>query len=162
MTELPFKLKGKIFRSAMPFCVYDEKRTLFAQFQKCRVSAVLVLAGRTECLEKAGVDLIDFYTERGLQVIHLPIPDFGVPRKAVVQRVLQKVIRLANDGNNIVIHCFAGVGRTGTIAACLAGEVFGDSGMEAIRRVRTWIGDGSVETREQKRFVIEYCAEVWQ
>lgn len=162
MTELPFKLKGKIFRSAMPFCVYDEQRTLFAQFQKCRVSAVLVLAGRTECLERAGVDLIDFYTERGLQVIHLPIPDFGVPRKAVVQRVLQKVIRLANDGNNIVIHCFAGVGRTGTIAACLAGEVFGDSGMEAIRRVRTWIGDGSVETREQKRFVIEYCAEVWQ
>jgi hypothetical protein len=159
MTELPFRLKGKIFRSAMPFCVYDKKRTLFAQFRKCQVSVVIVLARRKECVERAGMDLIDFYTERDLQVIHLPIPDFGVPRKAAVERVLQKVIRLANDGHNIVIHCFAGVGRTGTIAACLAGEVFGDTGEEAIRRVRMWIGDGSVETREQKRFVMEYCGE---
>jgi hypothetical protein len=160
MTELPFRLKGKIFRSEMPFSVYDETGTLFARFQKCQVSVVLVLASRKECLERAGIDLIDFYSERGLQVIHLPIPDFGVPGKAAVKRVLQKVIRLANDGHNIVIHCFAGVGRTGTLAACLAGEVFGDAGEEAIRRVRTWIGDGSVETHDQKWFVIEYCAEV--
>ena len=159
MTELPLRLKGKIFRSAMPFCVYDEKQTLFAQFQRNRISVVLVLAGRKECLERTGIDLIDFYSEHGLQVLHLPIPDFGFPRKAAAKRVLQKVIRLANDGHNVVIHCFAGVGRTGTMAACLAGEVFGDSGEEAIRRVRTWIGDGSVETHEQKRFVIEYCEE---
>jgi hypothetical protein len=159
MTELPFRLKGKIFRSAMPFCVYDKKRTLFSQFQRNKIAVVLVLAGRKECLERAGIDLIDFYVEHGLQVIHLPIPDFGVPRRAVVERVLQKVIRLANDGHNVAIHCFAGVGRTGTMAACLAGAVFGDSGREAIRRVRTWIGDGSVETHGQKRFVMEYCGE---
>ncbi len=160
MTELPFRLKGKIFRSAMPFCMYDKKQTLFAQFQKCQVSVVLVLARRKECLERTGIDLIDFYNERGLQVIHLPIQDFGVPRKAAVKRALREVIRLANDGHNVVIHCFAGVGRTGTIAACLAGEIFGDSGEEAIRRVRAWIGDGSVETHEQNRFVIEYCSVV--
>jgi hypothetical protein len=159
MTELPFRLRGKIFRSAMPFCVYDETRTLFAQFQRSQISVVLVLAGRKECLERTGIDLIDFYNEYGLQVIHLPIPDFGVPRKSAVKQVLRKIIRLANDGHNVVIHCFAGVGRTGTIAACLAGEVFGVSGGEAIRRVRMWIGDGSVETHEQKRFVIEYCGE---
>jgi hypothetical protein len=159
MTELPFRLRGKIFRSAMPFCVYDEEGTLFAQFQRSQVSVVLVLAGRKECLERTGIDLIDFYGECGLQVIHLPIPDFGVPRKSAVKQVLRKIIRLANDGHNVVIHCFAGVGRTGTIAACLAGEIFGDSGGEAIKRVRTWIGDGSVETHGQKRFVIEYCDE---
>ncbi len=61
MTELPFRLRGKIFRSAMPFCVYDEKRTLFAQFQRSQISVVLVLAGRKECLERTGIDLIDFY-----------------------------------------------------------------------------------------------------
>ncbi len=143
----------------MPYCVYDQGGRLFTQFQQRRISVVLVLAERRECLERAGIDLIDFYSEHGLQVIHLPIHDFGVPDKAAVKRVLQKVIRLANDGRNIVIHCFAGVGRTGTIAACLAGEVFGDSGEKAIGRVRTWIGDGSVETHEQKRFVIEYCAK---
>jgi protein-tyrosine phosphatase len=159
MTELPFKLKGKIFRSAMPFCVYDENETLFALFQKRRISVVLALAEREECVERAGIDLIDFYREHGLYVIHLPIHDFGVPRKTLLKRVLQKVIRLANDGHNIVIHCFAGVGRTGTVAACLAGEIFGDSGEEAIRRVRMWIGDGSVETHEQKRFVVEYCED---
>ena len=143
----------------MPFCIYDEERTLFGRYQRSRVSVVLVLAGRVECLERTGVDLIDFYSERGLHVIHFPIHDFGVPRKVPLRRVLQKVIRLANDGHNIAIHCFAGVGRTGTVAACLAGEIFGDSGEEAIQRVRTWIGGGSVETHEQKRFVMEYCEE---
>jgi polymorphic toxin system DSP-PTPase phosphatase-like protein len=159
MTELPFGLKGKIFRSAMPFCIFDEKQTLFSRFQKSRVSVVLVLAGRVECLERTGIDLIDFYHKRGLQVIHLPIPDFGVPSKTPLKKILQRVIRLANDGQNIAVHCFAGVGRTGTIAACLAGEIFGDSGEQAIRRVRTWIGEGSVETHQQKKFVLEYCKE---
>ncbi len=159
MTELPFGLKGKIFRSAMPFSVFDEKQTLFSRFQKSRVSVVLVLAGRVECLERTGIDLIDFYHKRGLQVIHLPIPDFGVPNKTPLKKILQRIIRLANDGQNIAIHCYAGVGRTGTIAACLAGEIFGDSGEEAIRRVRTWIGEGSVETHQQKKFVLEYCKE---
>ena len=157
MTELPFRLKGKIYRSAMPFCVYDGKATLFTQFQRRQISVVLVLAGRVECLERSGVDLLSFYKERGLQVIHFPIHDFGVPQGAPLKAVLQRVIKLARDGHNIVIHCFAGVGRTGTVAACLAGEIFGDSGEEAIRRVRTWISDGSVETHEQKRFVIDYC-----
>ena len=160
MTELPFGLKGKIFRSAMPFGVFDEKQTLFSRFQKLHISAVLVLAGRVECLERTGIDLIDFYHKRGLYVIHLPIPDFGVPSKTPLKKVLQKVIRLAREGQNVAIHCFAGVGRTGTVAACLAGEILGDSGEEAISRVRTWIGESCVETHQQKRFVLEYCKEV--
>ena len=45
---------------------------------------------------------------------------------------LQQVRARASDGHNVLIHCFAGLGRTALFAALLAKDVFGLSGEEAI------------------------------
>ncbi len=51
---------------------------------------------------------------------HFPIPDFGVPRDwdAFLDLTLETALRI-QKGERILIHCYAGVGRTGTFAMVL-------------------------------------------
>ncbi|MDD3847072.1 MAG: hypothetical protein PHC90_12030 [Syntrophorhabdaceae bacterium] len=41
MTELPFGLKGKIFRSAMPFGTYDPEGVALDEYMKNAISVVV-------------------------------------------------------------------------------------------------------------------------
>ena len=104
-------------------------------------------------MEKAGRNLRCLYEERGFEVIHLPIPDFGVPSNGGLVRAVNAVIAHAQTGRNIAIHCSAGIGRTGLFVALLAKQVLGFSGEEAIAWVRQYI-PWAVETAEQRQLVV--------
>ncbi len=87
-----------------------------------------------------------------MTVIYLPIPDFGVPPVENLKREVANAYEYSLQGKNIAIHCQAGIGRTGTFAACLARQALGLSGDEAIQWVRRWISRG-IETLEQEQLV---------
>ena len=153
LTELPFGLPGKIYRSPMPFGPYDAAGIIFEAYKSHNVSVVVVLAEDDECLQKAKRNLHAFYTEQGLEVICSPIRDFSVPSLTDLQTGLNQIIAHATYGRNVAIHCSAGIGRTGLFAALLARALLGLTGEEAIQWVRRYI-DGAVETPEQRQFVI--------
>jgi protein-tyrosine phosphatase len=88
-----------------------------------------------------------------LQVLYLPIPDFGVPTKDDLQQAAQRTIAYAHAGQHIVIHCSAGIGRTGLFTAYLAKRCLGLSGHEALQWIRRFI-PGAVETPAQQRLVL--------
>lgn len=90
----------------------------------------------------------------GLEWIHLPIPDYGVPDAGFMAdwRRLDLARRL-REGQSWAIHCRAGLGRTGTIAALLLVEN-GASAADAIASIRREHDAAAVETEGQADFLI--------
>jgi protein-tyrosine phosphatase len=123
------------------------------EFQENKISVIVLLAEEQEILKRTGRDLKTLYLRGGLEVIHLPIPDFDVPKKEDLKRVLDLTVLHARTGRNIVIHCYAGIGRTGLFVAYLARRVLGFSGAEAIQWVRRYI-PGAVEVRGQEQMIL--------
>jgi protein-tyrosine phosphatase len=157
LTELPFHLPGRIFRSPMPFSVYDPRGNSLLQFKRENGSLIVLLAEEEECMERTGRNLKALYLQEGFQVIHFPIPDFDVPSKEDLEEVVKKTVEHAQVGKNILIHCHAGLGRTGLFVAYLARRVLGLSSEEAIHWTRKYIPH-ALETDEQSQMVIDDLA----
>ena len=155
INELPFNLPGHIYTSVMPFGLYDQQGKVFPAYQAAQISTIVVLSSQEEMQLKAKQDLLAFYALHGLQTVYLPVKDFSTPDPDALRVAVEEVIKTANNGQNVVIHCSAGIGRTGTFAACLARQVFGISGEEAIRWVRKYI-PAAVETPDQMRFITDF------
>ena len=96
----------------------------------------------------------DPYEAAGFALLHMPIPDFGAPTLAQVERVVLFARERNAEGKAVAVHCGAGYGRTGTLlACCLVSEGLGAAA--ALARVRE-LRPGSVETMEQ-----EQCVRAW-
>ena len=151
-TELPYNLPGRVFRSAMPFSSFDPFGKLLERYLEEQVSVVVLLVSDENCWIHSARDLRSLYQDHWMTVLHLPIPDFGVPPIEELKQNVTEVHEYSLQGRNIAIHCQAGIGRTGTFAACLARRTLGLTGDEAIRWVRKWI-QGGIETQEQEKLV---------
>ena len=58
--------------------------------------------------------------ERGLEITYLriPIPDRSVPSTWTLRCILDLIDRSMTDQRAAFVHCFAGIGRTGTVVGC--------------------------------------------
>lgn len=135
-TKFPLGLPGRIFGSPMPFGIYDTDGELFSELKRQDISVVVVLAEHAEYLEQTQRDLPEFYSTQGFQVIHLPIPNYGIPSHGPFEVAITKTIEYATASQSTLIHCSAGIGRTALFAVFLAMKVMGIPGREAIR----WVG----------------------
>ena len=135
-TEFPLGLPGRVFGSPMPFGDYDKDGELFDELNRQDIAVVVVLVEDEEYLEQAQRNLPAFYSTQGFQVIHLPIPNYGVPSHGPLDVAITKTIEYANASQSALIHCSAGIGRTALFAVFLAMKVLGLSGRDAIR----WVG----------------------
>ena len=155
LIELPFSLPGKIFRSPMPFSRFD-KVGVWSSFIEKEIDLVVILTEQQEYLVYAGKDLPVFYRSNGMETLHVPVPDFGIPEDLVGwQAGLDEVVSAAKSGKNVVVHCLAGIGRTGIFLACLAKEHLDMEGQDAISWVRESV-TGAMENLRQEDFVINY------
>ena len=81
----------------------------------------------------------------GRRAIWYPIPNYRAPSARSVIPVLRLITDRLEQGEGVVMHCAAGQGRAGTIAACVL-MALGDSPAEAVRTVATnreFAGPGS-------------------
>jgi atypical dual specificity phosphatase len=73
----------------------------------------------------------------------------------MIERGVAAIADALENGRVAVVHCGAGLGRTGTLLACYLVHS-GLNADEAIRRLRA-VRPGSVETRAQVAAVVAYA-----
>ncbi|HEU4565314.1 MAG TPA: protein-tyrosine phosphatase family protein [Gemmatimonadaceae bacterium] len=96
----------------------------------------------------------------------LPIPDMGIPTRARMADILDAIDNACAAGHTVYLHCWGGIGRTGTVVGCHLVRC-GMSGDEALALVATLFRsmseaktaahpEGSPQTEEQRAFVREW------
>jgi protein-tyrosine phosphatase len=99
--------------------------------------------------------LLDEVRRSGLESLWLPIHDMGAPASVEEARTLvERILKRMERRRTVVLHCLGGLGRSGTIAACVLAARGRDPGeaLEAVRRARP----GAVQTDAQEDFVAAF------
>ncbi|MFN3531967.1 MAG: dual specificity protein phosphatase family protein [Candidatus Brocadia sp.] len=92
--------------------------------------------------------------EFGFEYKHIPIADLASPTQEQIEEFVSFINNLICSKKKIVVHCDAGIGRTGTMLACYLVSK-GCSARKAIEEVRKR-RPGSIETMEQEDTIIKY------
>ena len=88
-----------------------------------------------------------------------PVPDLGVPDVATMHRILNAIDAAIADRMPVYVHCWGGIGRTGTVVGCFLirhGMADGKTVIERIHDLRYTDAERrrpSPETRTQVAFV---------
>jgi ADP-ribosyl-[dinitrogen reductase] hydrolase len=120
-------------------------------------SILISLMEEKEFSELKVLDLPILAIKMGLEWIHLPIVDMSTPSQFIENhwRAIVKGLKFRLlSGEKLVFHCKGGLGRTGTMAACLLKELKFD-GKDAIRMVRE-ARPGTIENPVQEAYVLNY------
>lgn len=93
--------------------------------------------------------------ELNLRFEHFPIPDRAIPNNLAAFRLLVDKLELElRQGQNLAIHCYAGIGRTGILAGNLLIRD-GMSPQEAIELMSEVRGKNMPQTQVQYEFLVE-------
>ncbi len=136
-------------------------RDLAADLERLRavhcVDALFLLVDDGELATMRTPDLPSAAGAAGIAVRRHPIPDFGVPQDtAAFAATIDDVLERLRAGERVLVACFGGFGRTGTVTACVLRRA-GLTPAEAIALVRA-TRPGTIESEGQLRYVEAYSA----
>ncbi len=119
------------------------------------VSIVVSLVESYELLEcwQSPLEYEKALVEAGMRVYRLPTPDGGSPDPDDACKVFREIAVSEQAGGKTVFHCYAGLGRTGTLIAAYLIAAHGASLEEAVGAVRRACSGAGPSTSEQLYFL---------
>ena len=134
-------LEGKLAGSAIPTSK-DEVTWLQEQGVKTIVTI------REEPLDKDWVSQMNY--------LHVLSDDMGVPTFEDLKNSVDYVHKKIQNNEPVMVHCLAGLGRTGTILACYLIKYEKMSAEDAIQHVRKK-RHGSIQSFVQEEMIFQYA-----
>jgi len=136
---------------------------------RARLKALLDIGVRTfvnlteerERMQSYSHQLQTLATDRGIavEILRIPIPDRSIPAPETLTAILNVMDGSITEGRPVFVHCFAGVGRTGTVVGCYLkrhGRATGQNVIATIAGLRSRMPGGaeaSPHTPEQVHLV---------
>jgi len=142
---------GKLFVMAMPVSGerIDEE---FAGLRQLGIDHVVSLLEVEEQFEVGLADEEALCIKNGMRFTSFPITDRDVPQKIDALALAARLNRDISNGGHVVVHCRAGVGRTGVIASAVLIQAGYSSG-EAIHMVSFARGSLVPDTEAQDNWI---------
>ncbi len=151
---LPEDVSGRLFLHSMPGRLepFDDAKTAIAEAE---IRQVVCLTPADEIRDKSPEYASAIAAGTPWRHVGYPIPDFGVPDDtASFGSVVQSIATSLHGGENVLVHCAAGIGRTGTFAVAVLCQL-GVPLADARRTVRA--AGSSAESEVQVRFLGQLC-----
>lgn len=116
-------ITGRLFTTRMPRALEQQDDAdatdirMFKHKVQCNnLQHVFVLVEDEEPAKGKSSNLFQFYQEEcGLQVHHKAIEDYNVPAFEVENSHIEELCIALSSGENCLVHCWGGSGRTGTV-----------------------------------------------
>ena len=153
VVELPASVGGVLLLSEMP----GSERPLdewLAGAEARQTDLIVNLAEEEELANISPEYLAYMGVNGGIEITTFPIPDYSVPVDMVsFHELIAEVTQRLWSGECVIVHCRAGIGRSGLFAASLLTSL-NISFSEVLQRVQS--AGGKFETEAQRLFLQEY------
>jgi protein-tyrosine phosphatase len=133
--ELPRDIPGKLWLASMPGR-FEAWSAFEAQAAHDGLALVVCLTPRDEIAELSPAYHAAVLRGRmPFRWMSLPVRNFGVPQdSATFRRQVAEIAQALQQGDAVLLHCAAGIGRTGSTAACVL-KALGLPTEQALQRV---------------------------
>ncbi len=133
--ELPPEVRGRLWLASMPGR-FEPWAAFLAQAQQAELTQVVCLTPRAEIGELSPAYLAAVSRGRlPFRWTQMAMRNYGLPDDLPAFRdTVQSVAGALQSGESVLLHCAAGLGRTGSAAACVL-KALGLDTDEALQRV---------------------------
>lgn len=134
--RLPSEVPGQLWLGPMPGR-FQAWSAFTAEAERSGLALVVCLTPKPELAELSP----EYHAAlaRGrlpFRWMHTPMRNFGLPEDpAAFRRDVDAIAQTVREGRAVLLHCAAGMGRTGTAAACVL-KALGLDAPDALQRVR--------------------------